>query len=230
MSLLRALRWWRPKLAPAHLARIEVWSQLPEADLAVDASLGRWVVVDVETSGLNPITERLISIGAIGVRDAAVDVADSFEVVLRQEHASTGDNIEVHGIGGQEQRAGDDPAEALVRFLEFVGKSPLVAYHAGFDATVLERALKAGLGLPFRRRWLDLADVAPIAWPGRATGPGLDGWLEPLGIPMAYRHRAIVDCLATAQLLCAVLRQAHRLGTASASALIALSENSHFVR
>lgn len=230
MSLLRALRWWRPRLSPAHLARIEVWSQLPEADLAVDPSLGRWVVVDVETSGLNPITERLISIGAIGVRDAAVDVADSFEVVLRQEHASTGDNIEVHGIGGQEQREGDDPAEALVRFLEFVGKSPLVAYHAGFDATVLERALKAGLGLGFRRRWLDLADVAPIAWPERATGPGLDGWLEPLGIPMAYRHRAIVDCLATAQLLCAFLRETRRLGAASASALIALSENSHFVR
>lgn len=223
MSLLARLPWWRPKLEPALGARIEAWEALDDFDPALDPSRGRWVVVDVETSGLNARADRLISIGALGVRDAAVDLADSFEVVLRQATPSSGPNIEIHGIGASEQREGADPARTLVDFLEFIGKSPLVAFHAGFDATVLERAIQARLGLAFRRPWLDLALAAPIAWPGRATAPGLDGWLEPLGIPMAYRHRAIVDCLGTAQLLCALLREAPRLGAPTARALLAMA-------
>ena len=87
---------------------------------------------------------------------------------------------------------------------------------------VLKRAIRATLRRGFRRRWLDLADVAPLTFPGRA-GRGLDAWLEAFGIPMAYRHRAIVDCLGTAQLLLAVLAEAPRLGTRSAGALLALS-------
>lgn len=183
---------------------------------------GRWVVVDVETSGLNALQDSLIAIGALAVSDGQVDLADSFEAVLRQDAPSAGHNIEVHGIGGTEQMAGEDPRAALREFLEFIGDDPLVAFHAPFDAMVLGRAVRRELGRPFRARWLDLADVAPLAWPGRAAG-GLDAWLEALGIPMAYRHRAIVDCLATAQLFLAVLPEAPRLGAASAGGLLALS-------
>lgn len=179
-------------------------------------------MVDVETSGLNALEDSLIAIGALAVTDGEVDLADSFEVILRQDAPSAGDNIEVHGIGGAEQMGGEDPRAALRGFLEFIGDDPLVAFHAPFDALVLRRAVRRELGRPFRARWLDLADVAPLAWPGRAAG-GLDPWLEALGIPMAYRHRAIVDCLGTAQLFLALLAEAPRLGATSAAGLLALS-------
>jgi DNA polymerase-3 subunit epsilon len=205
--------WLRPWLDPA---------------LARPAASGRWVVVDVETSGLNVMRDSLISIGALAVNDGAIDLADSFEVVLRQQAPSAGHNIEIHGIGGTEQMEGEDPAAALQAFLRFVGRDPLVAFHASFDSMVLQRALRARLKTAFRRPWLDLADVAPLAWPGRAEG-GLDAWLEALGIPMAYRHRAIVDCLATAQLLLAVLREAPRLGAPSARRLLSLSKGDRFL-
>lgn len=183
----------------------------------------------METSGLNPITDSLIAVGALGVSDGAIDLADAFEVVLRQDAPSSGANIEVHGIGAAEQLGGEDPAAALERFLEFVGGDPLVAFHAGFDAAVLERAVAARLGRRFPRRWLDIAVVAPLAWPGRAGG-SLDSWLEALGIPIAYRHRAIVDCLATAQLFLAVLQKCDGLGVATARSLIALSEGQRWLK
>lgn len=199
-----------------------------DARLARPASSGRWVVVDVETAGLNPAQDALISIGALAVRDARIELADSFEVVLRQEAPSTRLNIEVHGIGGSEQLAGEDPRAALRAFLEFVGHDPLVAFHAPFDSMVLRRALRSYLRVAFRRPWLDLADVAPLAWPGRAEG-GLDAWLEALAIPMTRRHRAIVDCLGTAQLLLAVLHEAPRMGAPSARRLLSLSQGDRWL-
>jgi hypothetical protein len=48
-------------------------------------------------------------------------------------------------------------------------------------------------------------------------------------VPMAYRHRAIVDCLGTAQLLLAVLHEAPRLGARTAAGLLALSQRGRWL-
>lgn len=211
-------------LAPDVAEAVRRWSALPEFDGKRPAGGGRWVVVDVESSGLDPLRDRLIAIGALAVVDGAVDLADSFEVVLRQEEASSTPNIEVHGIGGAEQRGGEDSPRALADFLTFIGKDPLVAFHAPFDEAMLQRAISATLGVSFKRPWLDLADVAPLAWPPASRKPrGLDAWLAHFGIPIAHRHRAIADCLATAQLLLRTLPEAPRLGARSASELLGLS-------
>jgi len=49
---------------------------------------GRWVVLDVESSGLDPRCDRLLAIAAVALQvggpRAVVDLGDSFEVVLQQ--------------------------------------------------------------------------------------------------------------------------------------------------
>ena len=181
-------------------------------------------MVDVESSGLDAIHDSLIAVGALAVVDGEIDLADSFEVILRQDAPSADHNIEIHGIGGTEQSEGEDPREALAAFLAFVGKDPLVAFHAPFDSTMLRRALAQHLGIAFRRPWLDLADIAPLAWPKYASrNSGLDDWLETFSIPVAFRHRAIADCLATAQLLLMVLPAAAGIGAPTAGKLVSIS-------
>jgi DNA polymerase-3 subunit epsilon len=206
-------------------ARIDRWRKLAEFDAGRAPASGRWVVVDVETSGLDANHDALIAVGALAVVDGGIDLADSFEAVLRQDAPSDNENIEVHGIGGTEQAEGEDPAVALAAFLEFAGKDPLVAFHAPFDATMLRRAMDLHLGIAFHRPWLDLADIAPLAWPKYASRlSGLDDWLETFSIPVAFRHRAIADCLATAQLLLMALPFSPAIGARTAGELLALSE------
>lgn len=215
----------RRGLDPALAERVRRWRALPEPEGSRPPAAGRWVVLDVESSGLDANRDALISVGAVAVSGGDVDIADSFEVVLRQRVPSSHANIEVHGIGGVEQAGGVAPAHALVALLEFIGKDPLVAFHAPFDARMLERAFREHLGMALRRSWLDLADLAPLAWPGRVPPrSGLDGWLQALAIPVAFRHRAVVDCLATAQLLVAVQHEAPRLGVRTERALHALAQ------
>ncbi len=210
-------------LDPPVAAALSRWLDLPEYNARRPVREGRWVVVDVESSGLDPLRDRLIAIGALAVVDGAIDLADSFEVVLRQAEASSTPNIEVHGIGGTEQREGEESPSALVDFLAFIGKDPLVAFHAPFDEAMLQRAISATLGVAFKRPWLDLADVAPLAWPIASHKPrGLDAWLVERDIQIAHRHRAIADCLATAQLLLCIQPEASRLGAHTAKDLLGL--------
>lgn len=172
------------------------------------AGPGRWVVLDVESSGLDPLHDRLLAIAALGVRQVdgrlLAAPADSFEVVLRQRDADAAvpdrANILVHGIGLGAQRTGAEPAQALRAFLAFTDGAPLVAFHAGFDRILITRAMRSVLQHRLDAIWLDLADLAPALLP-QLNAHALDDWLAHFGIRVAVRHQAAADTWATAELL-----------------------------
>ena len=111
--------------------------------------------------------------------------------------------------------------EALLAFLEFAGKAPLVGFHAGFDDALIRRAMREVLGEPYERRWIDLAQLAPELLPGDARArTHLDAWLERFGIEVFSRHDAAADALATAQLLLALLPRADARGLATVEAML----------
>ena len=177
-----------------------VWAALTRR-LSFDEESGperRWVVVDVETTGLDPSRDSLLAIGAVGLGPAGIDLADSFEVIVRQPFTSSRDNIVVHRIGAQAQAGGEDAAIARARFLEFVGDAVIVGFHVSFDRAFLAREL-GRLGASVPSRWLDLAELAPVLLPGHRTD-ALDDWLARVGVPVGSRHRAASDALATAML------------------------------
>lgn len=213
MSLLQRVFRSAPTLDAEHERRLAAWRALPEVNLNTPADQMRLVVVDVETSGLDLRADRLIAIGAVTIEALRIDLAQSFHAILRQPHASHRDNILVHGIGGTAQEEGEAPAAALLAFLEFCGKAPLVSYHAGFDGGMLRKAMRAALGEPFRRPWLDLAEIAPAVAPsGPRARNSLDDWLAWAGIEPFRRHDALADAFATAQLLQLVLSLSSRAG------------------
>lgn len=164
-------------------------------------ALMRFVAVDVESSGLDPRNDRLLAIGAIAVSNSRLECGETFYALLRQDAASSDENILLHGIGGTAQTSGEEPAEALLRFLEFVGKSPLIGFHARFDESMIARAAGAHLGERFRRVWLDVALLAPALFPERAARlKHLDDWAAAFRIVNIRRHDALADALVTAQL------------------------------
>ncbi len=173
--------------------------------LAIDEQ--RWVVLDVESSGLNVQRDRLLAIAAIGVRlDSAaprIHLGDSFEMLLRQADSPAlpvKGILLLHGIGVAAQRSGVDPTQALTAFEAWVGNSPLVAFHAAFDQAMIDRACAAHLGRRLRGAWLDLAPLAAVLYP-KVRAHALDEWLAHFNIHCAVRHQAAADTLATAELL-----------------------------
>lgn len=189
-------------LTPLQVQSIADWGKKPTPDLSCSHFVSRYVVVDVETSGLNMKKDRLISIGAVAVVNGLIDVNDAFEAVLRQDEVSDNANILIHGIGGSAQSEGVDPGDALISFLAYLGKSPLVAYHARFDQSMIQRAMNQRLGLSFEQAWVDLAWVLPELFRDHMFDQfGLDDWLNLFQIENIQRHNAVSDAYATAQLL-----------------------------
>lgn len=170
---------------------------------AVDAT--RWVVLDVESSGLDPKRDRLLAIAAVALQVAAgapqIAPGDSFEVLLRQPDVVVDRaNILLHGIGVGAQAAGADPGQALEAFERWVGDSPLLGFHVAFDEALIQREMRAVLGRKLANAWLDIAPIAAVLKPGTLC-KSLDDWMTLLDIRCAQRHQAAADTWATAELL-----------------------------
>src|SRR5690606_29319396 len=117
--------------------------------------------------------------------------------------------------------AGEDPAEALLAFMAFVGDSPLLAFHAGFDQRMLARALKHTLGYRLQHLFLDVAHLAPLLCPeGERAHAGLDHWIAHFGLQVQQRHHASADALVTAEIALILFNHARRQGLTSPRQLV----------
>lgn len=183
------------------------------------ASQVRWLVVDCETGGLDASRDRLLSVAGVALRGGRIDPADSYGAFVGQAAASAPENILVHGIGGDAQRAGQPLEEVMAAFDAWSGEGILVAFQAPFDAAFLKR--KIGL---------DLARLAPALDPERARARRtLDDWLQEYGIEVLERHDALADAFASAQLLLVLLARAERQGVATDTGLMRLARDSRWV-
>ena len=166
----------------------------------------RWIVLDVETSGLNPHSDRLLAIAAVALdvspdfERIAIVIGDSYEAVLKQDLPSSKDNILVHHIGVQAQADGRPPIEVLEEFRAWLGDCPLLAFHSAFDEAMLNRAYALAGLKPLQNEWLDIEPLAKITGVNPSLR-ALDDWLGYFGIECAVRHQAAADTFATAELL-----------------------------
>ena len=182
-----------------------------KVDLRQPLAAMRWCVVDVETGGLDAQRDPLLSIGAVAIEQGRIALDASLEIRLVQAQSTAAANILIHGISGSEQLAGQAPHEAVLNWLEFAQDAPRVAFHAGFDQTVLQRVEREQLGLVSTAPWFDAAVVAPLLYPDTAPHcRHLDDWLEHFGITVYSRHGALADAYATAELWLMLLQAAQR--------------------
>lgn len=200
MSLFSWLRPTTPVLGAEQqlrLQRLPVVTELNECSLREQ----RWVVLDLETTGLNLNKDRVLSIGAVVIEDGAIDFSQQFERTLQCTDLKLAPSVLIHGLGPSAIAAGSDPVQALLEFMEFVGDSPLLAFHAPFDQHMLGRALKDHLGFKLQHAFLDVAAMAPLLCPQASLREaGLDDWINWFKLEVFERHNASADALATAEL------------------------------
>lgn len=199
-----------------------IWNRATPLDEA------KWIVIDCETSGLDPKRDRLLSVAAVEVIGERIPANAAYAAVLRQEEPSAAENILVHGIGREAQLGGRPAVQVLPEVAALLQGGLPAAFHAPLDRGFLHRAFaEAGIRTP-RRNWLDLAVLAPLFFPSRTT-KDLDGWLSRFSIECPARHDALSDAYATAQLLLVILNEARRQRIATAEALIRTASSARWL-
>jgi DNA polymerase III subunit epsilon len=167
----------------------------------------RWIVLDVETSGLDASSAQLLAVACVGLqvdwqqKSLCITPGDSFEIVIQpRTPVQDVDNILIHGIGMQRQQMGLPGWQALPLLRDFLADAPLLAFHAWFDQLLLERHFLSELGKPLRNPWLDIEKLCSVTQPD-VKAEDLDQWLTHFNITCPTRHEAASDAFAEAEIL-----------------------------
>lgn len=220
------LQWLKRPALDAHLrSRLDAWRRQAPASSATSLDDARLILVDVESTGLDPTRDHLLAIGGIPLVSGRIRAGEGFDKILEGVESGPRDTILIHGITPTAIATGEPPQDVLMDFLEYAGKYPLVAFHAGFDQAMLGRALRKHLGVRLSNAWIDLAWLAPALFPElELRRKPLDAWLNHFNLRAHVRHRALDDCLVTGELLLILLDRARKKGLQTVSDLIALEK------
>jgi len=164
----------------------------------------RFVVFDTETTGLNTITDKILSIGAIAITNNTIDVSDSFEVYLKQNEFNP-ETVEIHGILKVGELIKIEEEKAVEEFVKYLGNSILVAHHAAFDIEMINTALKK-MNLPkLKNKSIDTGILYKKLEGKKNEHFSLDKLSEEFNIPKHDRHTASGDAYITALLFLKIL-------------------------
>lgn len=173
----------------------------------------RFVVVDLETSGLNTLKDKILSIGAVTIKHSAIALGQQFSCTLRRANHAVSESVLIHQIPPSEVAAGVRTEKALLNFMEYVGSSPLLAFHATFDQRMLVREMNDTFAYHLRHPFYDVAEIAQLLCPeNNMRNPGLDDWVSFFGLQVLQRHNASADAMVTAELMLILLKRAERQG------------------
>lgn len=190
-------------------------ANLPNPKTLGDQPLGgsRLIVLDLETTGLNPMKDQVIAIGAVAIVGNAIPLDDQFDLILRRPELDIRQTVLIHGIGPEALTDGRETEDALLHLLDWMDGDPILAYHSAFDQKFLEKTLRAELGYGENHIWLDVAEIMPVFFPEANTqGKGLDNWADSFGLQASARHHAAADAMVTAELTLIAINKATQQG------------------
>ena len=157
----------------------------------------RFVVVDVETTGLNTSSDKITEIGAVRIENG-VEVAE-FSKLIDPEIPIPEKVTELTGISAAMLRGQPTIEQTVGEFAAFCEGCVLVAHNASFDMSFFRRAFRDA-GLPFEYPVLDTLAMTRNYFK-QAKSHKLGQLCKMLGISLTNAHRAVHDARATGEVL-----------------------------
>ena len=157
-----------------------------------------YIIIDLETTGLNPEVDEIIEIGAIKMTGHVC--ADIFSSLVLTEKPISSSVLSLTGITNEMIKDTGAPLyDVLLRLSSFLGSLPIVGHNIDFDRSfLLNSCAKCGLPL-IVNRCVDTMNLARKLVKD-VENHKLNTLAERFGIDQTRSHRSISDCETTGRL------------------------------
>ena len=172
-----------------------------------------FLAVDIETTGLDPRTDEIVSIGFVPVVAGRVRLAEAEHHLVRPTRPVSDEAAKVHGLLDDVLARAEPLSEALPPLLAaLTGRIP-IAHHSAVERAFLSRACRAVYGHPLATPWVCTLKLAKrrLTRTEAVIPEGalrLDACRRRYGMPHHHAHDALADALAAAELFLAQAAEA----------------------
>lgn len=153
-----------------------------------------FVILDLETTGLDPQLDNIIEFAAIRVRNGAI--ADSYSSLIHIDGELDEFITELTGITNDMLENAPTLNNVLTQARSFIGDDIVIGYNVNFDVNFLYEAYEAIGDIHFNNNFIDVLRFSRRLFP-EMKHHRLKDMIEVLNISCTDSHRAMADCYTT---------------------------------
>lgn len=194
-------------------------SSAPQWDSEVEN--GDYFVIDIETSGFNPVSDLVLSLAAATMSgpDLTVEMVHN-ELVFHEDVSKVPEPIwALTGLTPDSIKRGNDWHEVLLKALSTSANRVWVAHHARHELSFLQRHARQFWRMKLRPLVIDTSVVAQSLFL-LPSPPTLEDVCERLEIPVSVRHHADEDVAMTGEIWLREMRLCRNLGLSTIGEVI----------
>lgn len=218
-------RWIRKRLRGKELPPLarENLTALDHLYLKKKAKNLRYVILDLETTGLDLMRDQVVSMAAFRVVEGRIQLGDVFSSLVNPGRTIPLSAIRIHGIVPSMVARAPLFEEVFDQFLSYLGTDILIGYHVQFDLNFLNNCMQQKFGFTLQNLVLDtMCMCRKIIYPPHIRSYALrfkgdrdlDATANHFGIEIYERHSALGDALATAMIFQRILAELEKTGPA----------------
>ena len=167
------------------------------------------VAIDLETTGLDPEKDEILSIGLVHIEGWGVKLSTSWHSIVRINKAIPGETAVIHQITDDQSAAGAPLEELLPVVLKRLAGRVMLVHYSPIEQNFLSAACQKLYGAPFVAPIIDTLEVAQNTYQRRnhTIQPGdlrLFNLRPRYNLPQYKAHNALSDALATAEVFLAL--------------------------
>ena len=155
-----------------------------------------YIVLDVETTGLDVYKERMIEFAAVKL--VGNKITDTFETLINPEQPIRYSSYLIHNISQEMVEDAPKLPEIMPKILDFIGEYPIVGHNVIFDYSFINQASKIVYGKEITNRTIDSQALFREVFPDEPSH-GLEALMNRMGVEYSTRHRAMADTIGLAK-------------------------------
>ncbi len=193
------------KVSPGPLAD---YLATPFPDKKADCREIEIVAIDLETTGLDPRKDVILSIGMVNLDHFGVKLNTAWHRIVKIEK-DIGDSATIHHITDDQSAAGEPIEDLLPEVLGRIAGKPILVHYSPIEQNFISRACMQLYGAPFVVPIIDTLEIGQRVFERRnhtvQSGDLRLFNLRPrYNLPLYKAHNALTDALATAELFLAM--------------------------
>jgi len=167
------------------------------------------VALDLETTGLDPRKDVILSIGLVEINHFGIRLGTAWHSIVRIDRDIPGETAVIHHITDDQSAAGAPIEQLLPELLQRLSGKPMLVHYSAIEQNFINTACQRLYGGPFVVPIIDTLEIGQRVFVRRnhTIQPGdlrLFNLRPRYNLPQYKAHNALSDALATAELFLAM--------------------------